>query len=226
VSDDGTTIYTITPEVTGVNNSQGAITPQGPQSLKVGDSITYSITPAKGYHTKDVLVNGVSVGPVSNYQMLVTGNMSIKAVFDITSVQLNSTGSSGKTTTGDTLKMTVSLGDSQMNAQAADWFAVMYGPGGKWSSYDAVSGLWKDGLSVSYQGPLMTIDSFDILSAKGLHSGDYAFCFGVDTEQNGVPDMGSLHYDCKNITVSGSTDKSSKGPSLKSGGIGFGIKKR
>lgn len=55
--------YTITAEV----GENGQITPAGQQTVSYGDSVTYSITPADGYHVEDLLVDGQSQGALESY---------------------------------------------------------------------------------------------------------------------------------------------------------------
>jgi FtsP/CotA-like multicopper oxidase with cupredoxin domain len=71
-------VYTITPTVTG----QGSISPGTPQVVAYGGGQTFAITPAPGGSITDVLVNGVSVGPVSSVPLTnVTSDNTIAAVF-------------------------------------------------------------------------------------------------------------------------------------------------
>ena len=70
--------YTITPSA-GPN---GAISPNAPQTLDHGAAQTFTITPATGYYVADVLVDGVSVGPVTSYTFTaVSANHTISAAF-------------------------------------------------------------------------------------------------------------------------------------------------
>jgi uncharacterized repeat protein (TIGR02543 family) len=55
--------YTITASVAG----NGAITPNGGVSVNHGSGQSFTMTPATNHHVEDVLVDGVSVGPVSSY---------------------------------------------------------------------------------------------------------------------------------------------------------------
>ena len=57
--------YTVTPTA----GMGGAIAPSGPLAVSAGaDSATFTITPSTGFALADVLVDGVSVGPVSAYR--------------------------------------------------------------------------------------------------------------------------------------------------------------
>jgi hypothetical protein len=70
--------YIITAQV----GEHGTITPLGTAEVEYGGSQTYTITPDVGYLIKDVLVDGVSVGPVATYTFSnVTGDHYIEADF-------------------------------------------------------------------------------------------------------------------------------------------------
>ncbi len=55
--------------VTATAGSNGSISPSGSITVNYGDSKTFIMTANSGYHVADVLVNGVSVGAVSSYQI-------------------------------------------------------------------------------------------------------------------------------------------------------------
>jgi len=70
--------YTLTPTA-GLN---GAISPATVQTVNYGDTPTFTISPATGYHVADVLVDGVSVGAVTSYTFpAVSANRTISASF-------------------------------------------------------------------------------------------------------------------------------------------------
>ncbi len=69
--------------LTVTSGSGGTITP-GSTVVNHGGSQTFSITPNTGYHTVDVIVDGVSVGAVTSYPFNnVTANHTIEATFVI-----------------------------------------------------------------------------------------------------------------------------------------------
>lgn len=68
--------------VTASVGTGGTISPAGTSTVNLGATLTYTITPTTGYKVSDVLVDGVSVGPISTYSFSnVTANHSIKASF-------------------------------------------------------------------------------------------------------------------------------------------------
>lgn len=74
--------YTIT--VTAGEN--GTTTPAANQTVNHGGEVVFTIAANEGYHIKDVLVDGVSVGAVASYTFTnVTANASIETQFEINS---------------------------------------------------------------------------------------------------------------------------------------------
>ncbi len=53
--------------VTATAGAGGGISPSDAQTLNAGSSASYAITPNSGYHIADVLVDGSSVGAVTNF---------------------------------------------------------------------------------------------------------------------------------------------------------------
>jgi len=53
--------------ITASSSTSGSVTPSGITTVNWGDSRSYAITPVAGSHVADVLVDSVSVGPVSSY---------------------------------------------------------------------------------------------------------------------------------------------------------------
>jgi hypothetical protein len=81
--------------------ANGTITPSGAVVVPDGATPAFTIAPATGYYVADVLVNGVSVGAVTNYTFpAVHANQTIAASFAINTYTLNVTvtgpGSVGK----------------------------------------------------------------------------------------------------------------------------------
>ncbi|TVQ11761.1 MAG: hypothetical protein EA364_09660, partial [Balneolaceae bacterium] len=70
--------------ITAVADSGGSISPPGAVVVNEGASQSFSITADAGYQIRDVLVNGSSVGAVSNYTFEdVTKNHTIHASFEV-----------------------------------------------------------------------------------------------------------------------------------------------
>ncbi len=84
---DGKTVkYEILTEskiVINLNWSQGGKIEPAETILKYGSSITYRFIPEKGYRIKDVIVDGVSVGPVDSYTFeKVEVNHTLRVIFE------------------------------------------------------------------------------------------------------------------------------------------------
>ena len=68
--------------ITATAGDNGRITPTGDVAVPKGESKTFTITPDSGYHIKDVLVDGKSIGAVSTYTFEnVVDNHTIHATF-------------------------------------------------------------------------------------------------------------------------------------------------
>ncbi|WP_265594722.1 hypothetical protein [Haloferula sp. BvORR071] len=83
-----TVLYTINASA-GAN---GSITPSGAVSANVGVNLPFSILPDPGYKIANVLVDGVSVGPVSDYSFTsVAANHTISASFAVKTYTIETT---------------------------------------------------------------------------------------------------------------------------------------
>ncbi len=70
----------------------GNITPFGDIPVRGGENASFSITPASGYRVSQVLVDSVSVGPVSSYTFVsVTANHTIRATFTVDAYTITAT---------------------------------------------------------------------------------------------------------------------------------------
>ena len=74
-----------------------------------------------------------------------------------------------------------------------DWWILAASSGG-WYYYDLASAGWKPGFQATYQGPFMSLDAIPVMDTTGLPAGTYLFYFGVDSNPNGLLDLGSLNY--------------------------------
>ena len=86
------TSYTITASA----GTGGSISPNNITTLCAGSNLVYTITPDPCYHVEDVLVDGVSVGAVTNYTFSnVTGNHTISATFALNTYSVTYTAGTG-----------------------------------------------------------------------------------------------------------------------------------
>ena len=79
--DSGSTVVTYA--ITSSSGPNGSITPVGTTTVTQGAHQTYSISPDPNYHIKDVQVDGVSIGTISEYIFSnVMGDHNINATFE------------------------------------------------------------------------------------------------------------------------------------------------
>jgi len=72
----------VNPDITASASSGGSITPSGAVSVNIGSSPSFSISANAGYHVANVVVDGVSVGPVYGYEFSnVSADHTISAAF-------------------------------------------------------------------------------------------------------------------------------------------------
>lgn len=85
-------IDSISHTITASAGANGTISPIGATSAFQGTSVPFTITPDTGYHVANVLVDGSSVGAVSNYTITnVTANHTISASFAINTYTITAT---------------------------------------------------------------------------------------------------------------------------------------
>ncbi len=102
----------------------------------------------------------------------------------------------------DNLSVTVSL-DPEGSSVDCDWWVAVdtpFAPPNDWYHYDLSSG-WIPGLSFTYQGPLSDLGTVTVLNMANLPAGTYTFYFAVDTNMNGVLDLGELYYDSVVVNI-------------------------
>ncbi len=74
----------------------GTISPSGSTSVVHGDSQTYSMSPASGYHVSNVTVDGVSVGAVTSYNFrTISSNHTIGATFAVNTYTISASAGQG-----------------------------------------------------------------------------------------------------------------------------------
>jgi hypothetical protein len=85
-----------------IPTQDGSVLPSGSVAVSAGGSATFTIVPRKGYSIKDVIVDGVSVGPVVSYTFAnCRSNHTIEALFSPPDGHLDPNNSSGQITIAD-----------------------------------------------------------------------------------------------------------------------------
>jgi hypothetical protein len=84
--------------LTATSGAGGTISPTGTLVVAFGDSQTYYIVPDEGHHVLDVVVDGLSQGPVSEWVFThIESDHSIEALFAINTYTLTATSGAGGT---------------------------------------------------------------------------------------------------------------------------------
>ena len=79
-------------KITTIVDGNGTVSPSGEVSAEYLASKTFTFTPNAGYHVKDVLLDGVSLGAMTSYTVVgVKSNRTLKVVFEIDTYILRST---------------------------------------------------------------------------------------------------------------------------------------
>ncbi len=101
---------------------------------------------------------------------------------------------------GQDLTVEVSLDPRSKAGEDADWWLLAESPFG-WYRYDLGGGNWVPGLEAAHMGPLTPLEPSTAYDGTASPAGFYTLYFGVDTNMNGTPDMGAMHYDSVEVTV-------------------------
>jgi len=82
--------------ISATSGENGTITPSGEATVNHGGSQSYTITPSEGYRVEVVLVDGSSVGAVTEYEFAnVTANHTISATFALNTHNITASASEG-----------------------------------------------------------------------------------------------------------------------------------
>jgi predicted glutamine amidotransferase len=101
--------FTITASVIGLG---GSISPSGDVTVNYGEDKTFTITLDTGYHINDILVDGVSQGPIVSYTFTaVISNHTITASFAVNQLIIDST-----------FDVSTDSVDLRTNSSSQDWY--------------------------------------------------------------------------------------------------------
>jgi hypothetical protein len=102
-------------------------------------------------------------------------------------------------TRSDILSVTVELDPGDYTGVQTDWWLWVHTPLG-WYHYNLASG-WRPGKSVTRQGALFDLPSYEVANMAGLPEGRYVFLFGVDFLMDGAVNRDQLHYDMVVVNI-------------------------
>lgn len=98
----------------------------------------------------------------------------------------------------DNVSITISNDAAGALGVTADWW-LLIGTPFCWCYLDASSG-WSTGVDVTWQGPVVSFPSLELMTISGLPAGDYYFCLGLDFTVDGAISQ-ELYFDYAQVTV-------------------------
>ncbi|MBW2062185.1 MAG: SBBP repeat-containing protein [Deltaproteobacteria bacterium] len=184
----------------------GSITPSGAVSVSYGTDQAFTITPDTGYNIADVLVDGVSVGPVNAFTFAhVTGNHTINVVFTMKTYTINAT--------TDPCGTVAPLGAISVQEGANQTFSITPDDGssikdiivdgnsvGAVSSYTFYNVKEDHTIEASFASDIYTIAASAGPNGSITPSGAVSVSYGTDQAFTITPDMG---YNIADVLVDG-----------------------
>lgn len=196
-------VFSITTSVSG----NGTITPDSP-SVEYGDSRTFTISPATGYHVADVTVDGVSQGAISSYTFNnVTANHSISATFVIDSFSISaSVGDHGSISPSGQVSVDYSANQTFTITPATGYHVANVTVDG--TSQGAITSYTFSNVTAAHTiSATFAIDTFTITASAGTHgsispSGQVSVDYGTNQTFTITPDP---HYHIVAVSVDGAS---------------------
>ena len=116
-------------------------------------------------------------------------------------IKANDKNGSITVSSGAPVSIVLSLDPDNLSGQNVDWWVAESAPDGHFYHFDLSTGLMVQGLLPTYQGPLFSLGTTQLLNSPDLTVGTHTFYFGVDLNMNGLLDMDSIYYDSINVIV-------------------------
>lgn len=116
-------------------------------------------------------------------------------------IKANSQDGSITVSSGTLVSITLSLDPDNLSGQNADWWVAESAPDGFFYYFDLSTGSMVQGLLPTYQGPLFSFGTTQLLNSFNLTVGTHTFYFAVDMNMNGALDMNSIYYDWVSVNV-------------------------
>ena len=182
------------------SGANGSISPSGSVSVNYGSNQSFTMTPAVGYHVADVLVDGSSVGAVTNYDFTnVTAGHTISVSFAIDQFTIAaSSGANGSISPSGSVSVNYGSNQSFTMTPAVGYHVadvlVDGSSVGAVASYDFTTVTAGHTISVSF-----AIDQFTITASSGANgsispSGSVSVNYGLDQAFTVSPSAG-YHVD-------------------------------
>jgi hypothetical protein len=146
--------------------------------------------------TGDVCAVGESCDEVNDMCVPISGE-------PLADIKVNNLDGPVSVATGTPFSMTGQLDAGNMAGQMADWWVLAstpLPPPDDWYHYDLDKG-WIQGMTVTYQGALFDLESYEIQITDTIPVGTYTVYFGVDMLMNSQPDTGNAYYDSVEVNI-------------------------
>jgi hypothetical protein len=167
-----------------------------------GAEVTLEAIPNPGWHFHHW--GGDLSGDRTPETIVMAGDRSVSVVFIQNDVRV-SLFANGKTgvvvvAEGQLVAVELSVATGSWTEEMADWWVVARALS-RWHTFLPSPDRWIEGIACTYQGPLLDIESREILNTLGLPPGVYEFHAGVDLVPNRMIDFGQLHVDAVQVLI-------------------------
>jgi len=171
----------------------GSITPYGAVIVCYDGTQAFVITPNQGYHIREVLIDGMSIGAVSSYTFTnVTTNHTIEAFFEINTYTITTTVGSGGSISPSGIVI-VNYGDSKTFTINSDPKFVIFM-------------VLVDGHSINFTNPKRTTYTFSNISSNHTISAEFMKIPDITPPSLTLPKVGGIDLNLPGAQINTSSD--------------------
>ena len=171
----------------------GSITPYGAVIVCYDGTQAFVITPNQGYHIREVLIDGMSIGAVSSYTFTnVTTNHTIEAFFEINTYTITTTVGSGGSISPSGIVI-VNYGDSKTFTINSDPKFVIFI-------------VLVDGHSINFTNPKRTTYTFSNISSNHTISAEFMKIPDITPPSLTLPKVGGIDLNLPGAQINTSSD--------------------
>jgi len=171
----------------------GSITPYGAVIVCYDGTQAFVITPNQGYHIREVLIDGMSIGAVSSYTFTnVTTNHTIEAFFEINTYTITTTVGSGGSISPSGIVI-VNYGDSKTFTINSDPKFVIFM-------------VLVDGHSINFTNPERTTYTFSNISSNHTISAEFMKIPDITPPSLTLPKVGGIDLNLPGAQINTSSD--------------------
>jgi hypothetical protein len=179
--------------VTIIAGYGGSITPYGAVIVCYDGTQAFVITPNQGYHIREVLIDGMSIGAVSSYTFTnVTTNHTIEAFFEINTCTITATVGSGGSISPSGIVI-VNYGDSKTFTINSDPKFVIFM-------------VLVDGHSINFTNPKRTTYTFSNISSNHTISAEFMKIPDITPPSLTLPKVGGIDLNLPGAQINTSSD--------------------